>query len=340
MADPSPTVSVLVCTSGRPQMLGRLLAALASGMRKPEQLVVVNGVQGDSGSQTTAAAESQAANFEHVVVVEHPNRNLATLRNLGIPHCTGDIVAFTDDDAIPDADWVLNLARAHANLSGPAAVGGEVRGMRQDSMISRMADVVVFPSPVPGRPVHTLPTVNMSYSRTLLATVGEFDVTLFRGEDVDYNWRALQAGVPITFDPALRVRHEHRATVMGLYRQQYMYGRAYVLVRRKWSLMYSVYPRKLYTVRDWAKLAHSALAILYQPILVARLMKSRSDRLAAYPILVGHHFTWKAGMVRQALASRRALPSDPPPVEDHRIREWRQGSEARAATGRAGHLVV
>lgn len=339
MTDGLPSVSVLVCSSGRPDKLSRLVDALATGDRKPEQLVVVNGIQDGSGWQTTSAIERRAGEFEQVVVVEHPNRNLASLRNLGIPHCTGDVVAFTDDDAVPDADWVFHLAGSHALLDTPAAVGGTVRGMYSGSLLSRIADVVVFPPPVSGRPVHTLPTVNMSYSRDLLDAVGDFDVTLFRGEDVDYNWRVIQAGVPITFEPAMRVLHEHRATLIGLYRQQYMYGRAYVLVRRKWPAMYSVYPRSLRTSRDWAKLVHSALAVLYQPLLVAKLMKSRADQIAAYPILVGHHFIWKAGMVRQALASGSSPSLEPTQVQVPVVREWRQG-EQRGAGGRSDHHVA
>ncbi len=327
MAEELPTVTLLVCTSGRPQLLHRLLTAMSSGRRKPEQVVVVNGVVAGAPDRTASIVEEHAAEFERVVLLEHPNRNLATLRNIGIPHCREQIIAFTDDDAVPDDDWILSIARAHASHPGPAAVGGAVRGLRPDSLVSRIADQVVFPSPVPGRPVHTLPTVNMSYSRILVGTVGNFDVTLFRGEDVDFNWRARLAGVRIHFDPSIRVRHEHRPSVLALYRQQYMYGRAYVLVRRKWPDMYAVYPRHLRTARDWAKLFHAGLAVLYQPLLVARAMPLRRDRVLAYPILVGHHAVWKLGMLRQGLKDFRTRPDsfDGPAIALPKIQVWEHG---------------
>jgi glycosyltransferase involved in cell wall biosynthesis len=322
-------------------LLARVLRALAAGTRKPEQLVVVNGTPPDSESETTAVVERESSVFDHVVVLEHPNRNLAALRNIGLPHCTSEVIALTDDDAVPGDDWVLAIAQAHGGFGPRAAIGGEVRGLHPECLISRIADVVVFPSPAAGRPVHTLPTVNMSYGRQLVATVGNFDETLFRGEDVDYNWRAIQAGVTIVFDPAIRVRHEHRADLIGLYQQQYMYGRAYVLVRRKWPCMYSVYPRQLKSVRDWAKLAHSALAILYQPLLVASSLKSTADRIAAFPVLVGHHFIWKTGMLRQALGPAQHPAEPPAGVESPLVRSWKRGREEHEEISRsAGHSLA
>ena len=83
--------------------------------------------------------------------------------------------------------------------------------------------------------------------------VGLQDTSLFRGEDVDYNWRVQQAGYEIYYDPAVRVLHHHRATLRALLRQHYMYGRAYYLVRRKWPQMYCVYPHALRRRRDWLK---------------------------------------------------------------------------------------
>ncbi len=294
-----PTVTLLVCSSGRAPLLDRLLGTIASDGDLPDELVVVNGRDGE----TPAVMERYATVFQRVVLVVHPNRNLATLRNLGLPYCSGDVVAMTDDDAVPEHGWVAHIRSAHQEDDKTGAVGGAVRGLN-DRFLSRLADAVVFPDPRPGRPMHTLPTVNMSYKRSAMREVGEFDPRLFRGEDVDYNWRLLQAGCDIRFEPEMRVRHEHRTTLRGLYQQQYMYGRAYVLVRAKWPEMYCVYPHRLNSPRAWAKALHCVLAIVYQPWGVASHLPSPSERLAAYPLLVVHHLVWKLGMLRQAAEIR------------------------------------
>lgn len=312
----APTVTLLICTSGRSRLLEGCLTAIVKGVDLPEQLVVVNGSDG----RTPAVVERFATAFPEVTLVEHPNRNLATLRNLGLPHCTGDIVAMTDDDAVPDPGWIQALRSSHERRPSVGAVGGAVRGLSND-FLSRLADAVVFPDPHPRRPVHTLPTVNMSYKATALEAAGEFDDALFRGEDVDYNWRVIQSGYDIVFEPSMRVRHQHRTTLWGLYQQQYMYGRAYVLVRRKWPDMYSVYPHSFRTPRSWVKLAYCMGAIVFMPLGIARRLATR-DRVRAYPVLIIHHLVWKAGMLRQVMSKGAQTPES---LEQPSVIRWRSG---------------
>jgi GT2 family glycosyltransferase len=61
-----------------------------------------------------------------------------------LPHCTGDIIAMTDDDAEVFPDWVTQMKRAHAEHPEAGAVGGPVIGADADSLVSRIADQVTF----------------------------------------------------------------------------------------------------------------------------------------------------------------------------------------------------
>jgi GT2 family glycosyltransferase len=313
-----PSVTLMVCTSGRARQLDRCLQSVVAGSDRPEQLVVVNGEDG----QTPEVVAKHVAAFQDVVLLRHPNRSLATLRNIGMPHCSCEVVAMTDDDAVVGVDWLVTLRHEHGQDSKVGAIGGPVSGL-SGSFASRVADTVVFPTPGADKPILTLPTVNMSYQRAAVKDVGEFDETFFRGEDVDFNWRLVRAGYSIRYEPRMKVRHEHRATIRGLYQQQWMYGRAYVLVRTKWPEMYSVYPHTFRSVRSWLKLGYAALSIVYLPLEISRKLPNAVDRLRAYPVLVGHHLVWKLGMVRQALSRGAGLP---PPLHDLVVVErWRDG---------------
>ncbi len=314
----APTVSVLICSDGRPLLLERCLHSLAKGDDLPDQVVVVSG--GDV--ETAEVLECSARRFPAVVLITHPNRNLSGQRNVGLRHCNGDIIALTDDDAVPAKGWVSAIRSAHARLPDAGAIGGKVVGLNSSSFLSRIADLVVFPDPDPLRPINTLPGVNVSYRRIVMEAVGEFDESLFRGEDVDYNWRVLQLGLTITFDSRMLLQHQHRLTLSGLYHQQYMYGRAYVLVRRKWPDMYCVYPHDLHSVRQWAKLLHCVLAIVYQPLLLVRKSGLKDDRWLAYPTLVGHHLVWKLGMLRQLLIRQSEVPTDSTTASETSVHQW------------------
>lgn len=297
--------SVLICTYNRPDLLAQALAALLDRTSEPpDQVVVVNG--GDERSDAVVRGFMGRAGVE-VKLIKTVNKNLAASRNVGLPHCTGALVAMTDDDAEVFPDWVTQMKAQHAAHPEAGVIGGAVISAPGGSpLINQLADAVTFPLPAAAGYVrHNLPGVNVSYKRALLDQVGLQDETLFRGEDVDFNWRIKQVGAQIYFHPAIKVLHHHRPTLRQFWRQHYMYGRAYYLVRRKWQTMYSVYPRHLRSVRDVLKAGYFVLAVFIQPAAVARKLPKGRDKLLAYPILVVNHALWKYGMIVQWWQERR-----------------------------------
>ena len=78
-----------------------------------------------------------------------------------------------------------------------------------------------------------MPGVNSSYKKEVMNIVGKYDEKLFRGEDVDYNWRVKLIGWDILYHPEIKVKHIHRPTWKGLFYQHFMYGRAHYLVKEK-----------------------------------------------------------------------------------------------------------
>jgi GT2 family glycosyltransferase len=296
-------VSALICTYNRADLLqGALQALLERTQEKPDQVVIVNG--GDQAADELVQDFGRSAGVE-VTLVNTPNKNLATSRNVGLPRCGGDIIAMTDDDAEVFPDWVTQIKRVHREHPEAGAVGGPVLPKDQASFLARAGGLATFPSwPVP-RYVRTLPGVNIAYKREAVDQVGLQDETLFRGEDVDFNWRVKRAGYEIYFDPSVKVRHHHRKTLRGLIQQQYMYGRAYVLVRRKWPEMYCVYPHGLRSTTDILKAANFLGALVYQPFLAAAALKPVHEKMMAWPILSALGLAWKAGMVAQMLHGGR-----------------------------------
>jgi GT2 family glycosyltransferase len=284
-------------------MLRQSLAALLERTEdKPDQVVIVNG-GGPEADEVVHDFRSRPdlASID-ICLFKTTNKNLATSRNVGLPHCKGEIIAMTDDDAEVFPDWIAQLKRAHAAHPEAGAIGGPVFGANKASFISRVADRVTFPSFPDVRPVRTLPGVNISYKRTAVERIGPQDETLFRGEDVDYNWRVKRFGYEILFDPEIRVLHHHRSTLKGFLNQHYMYGRAYYRVRLKWPEMYCVYPHTLRRPKDLLKGANYVAAVLYEPLFASLHMDRAGDKLLAYPLLVANQLAWRAGMVRERAA--------------------------------------
>jgi GT2 family glycosyltransferase len=293
-------LSVLICTYNRPELLARALESLIRNTQeKPDQIVVVNG--GDE--RTDRLVESLITGNKdgvEIILITTVNKNVASNRNVGLPHCRGDIIAMTDDDAEVFPNWVTMMKQAHKEHPEAGAVGGTVIGTDTDSLIGKVADLITFPSWPEPQYVRTLPTVNISYKREVLESIGQLDDTLFRGEDVDYNWRVQKLGYKIYFDPRIKVYHQHRATLNGFLNQHYMYGRAYYLVRRKWHDMYCVYPHRIRRVRDGLKAGNFIAALFYQPFRTSQQVSSFKSRLSVIPLLFLAELAWKGGMVVEA----------------------------------------
>jgi GT2 family glycosyltransferase len=296
--------SVLICTYNRPDLLQISLSALIDKtIEKPDQVVVVNGGDERSDSIVQFFMDRPGITVELIKTV---NVNLATSRNIGLVRCSGDFVAMTDDDAEVFPDWVTEMKRIHEEHPEAGAVGGAVLGADSDkSLLSRIADVATFSSPPEASYVRTLPGVNVSYKRLVLQKVGLQDETLFRGEDVDFNWRVKLLGYEIYYTPEIKVIHHHRQTVKGFINQFYMYGRAYYLVRSKWPEMYCVYPLKITRFHDLLKILYFFVSSLFEPAQILTKLSAFKDKLFSLPIVYLLHLSWKIGVFQQALISKQ-----------------------------------
>jgi glycosyltransferase involved in cell wall biosynthesis len=93
------TVTVVICTRYRPAFLTKCLEAVTALNPAADQILVVDNTQGDREAE--AAARQFAARY----IVE-PTAGLSYARNRGLAECNTDIVAYIDDDALANQDWL------------------------------------------------------------------------------------------------------------------------------------------------------------------------------------------------------------------------------------------
>jgi succinoglycan biosynthesis protein ExoM len=113
MTSQVPHISVCVCTYKRPDLLERLLRAVAAqetGGLFTFSLVVADNDQSRS-SETVVEAFRRAHSVSIRYCVE-PRQSIALARNKAVENAEGDFVAFLDDDEFPEKNWLLNLVRA------------------------------------------------------------------------------------------------------------------------------------------------------------------------------------------------------------------------------------
>ena len=108
--------SVVICTHSRPAALRQALQALSLQTLPPTEIVIVE--NGEKDASTESLAQEFGARF-----LRTPEQGLSLARNLGLLASSGDIVAFIDDDCVPDKDWLLSMARGFHDPRTMAAGG-------------------------------------------------------------------------------------------------------------------------------------------------------------------------------------------------------------------------
>jgi cellulose synthase/poly-beta-1,6-N-acetylglucosamine synthase-like glycosyltransferase len=115
--DPTQTVTIAICTCNRPADLRICLEAIGRLDPGPSEVLVVDNSAGDPA--TKAAAMEFGARY---IVELAPG--LSRARNRGLVESNCEFVAFVDDDAIPDAQWLAHIVKPFADPN-IAAVTGE-----------------------------------------------------------------------------------------------------------------------------------------------------------------------------------------------------------------------
>jgi GT2 family glycosyltransferase len=115
-SNPVLSATVVICTHNRPDKLAACLHAI-SQLRYPEYnvLVVENGA---ADGRTRPLCEERGVHYLHSPII-----GLSRARNDGARACSTELVAYTDDDALPHEDWLESLAVEFHEPSVMAAGG-------------------------------------------------------------------------------------------------------------------------------------------------------------------------------------------------------------------------
>jgi GT2 family glycosyltransferase len=230
-----PAISVVVCSyNGSRTIRDTLDHVHALDYPNFEVIVVSDG--------STDRTGSIARGYPGVRVIETANQGLSAARNEGMQAAAGEIIAYIDDDAYPDSQWLQYLAHAFRS-STHAAIGGPNVPPQGEGPIAECV------AKAPGGPIHVLvsddlaehiPGCNFAIRKSALEAIGGWD-PIYRaaGDDVDVCWRLQARGLTIGFHPGAVVWHHRRNSFRAYWRQQRGYGKAEALLEQKWPEKYN-----------------------------------------------------------------------------------------------------
>lgn len=211
-------MSVVICayTERRWDDIVAAVASVRAQTRPPARTILVV-------DHNPPLLERACVAFPDLRVVPNAGRGgLSGARNTGVAHAVGDVVAFLDDDARAEPDWLERLAAAYSSPS-VVGVGGAATPVwpgRRPSWLLPEFDWVVGCSfagmPTARAPVRNLIGANMSFRREVFGTVGGFTDGIGRvgsrplgceETELGIRLRQWRLGVRLVYEPDAVVRH-------------------------------------------------------------------------------------------------------------------------------------
>ena len=184
-ADPTPEaalppISVVVAVRDEATNLPTLLAALTRQTHPCYEIILVDDASDDATPEIIRAWQQNHATVR-MLRVDHPQKpRKKHALTQGIEAATHDLLAFTDADCAPPADWLAILARHHAAAEHDVLLTGYSPFRKAPGLLNRLARYETFVTGFLtaataglGRPYMAVGR-SLSYSRAVFRRIGGF----------------------------------------------------------------------------------------------------------------------------------------------------------------------
>jgi len=206
--------SVIIPTYNRGSLIIKTLKALSSQTLPAEEMEVIIVDDGSTDTTGTEVEQYIQANPQRQwrYLYRSVNRGKASVCNLGILSSKSSLIVFTDDDCVPQPDWVEMHVKRHSETNEPISVLGAVtmplEWIRESNFVRYQNSRYIANRSTRsvGGDLCNLPPnyfggANISVPHEQLLRVGLFDDKVGRGQDVELGYRLWKAGVKLVYDP-------------------------------------------------------------------------------------------------------------------------------------------
>ncbi len=223
-----PAISVVIPSYARPDRLRGCLAALAASDLDRARFEVI--VVDDGSPEPLAPLVEPFMERLNLQVLRQSNQGPAAARNAGARAAKGTLLAFTDDDCLPEAGWLTALEAAFARQYGSMMGGRVVNALPGNVYSAASQDLVDFLYAYFGADKGSAPfftSNNLACDRQMFLDLGGFDerFPLAAAEDREIGMRWRDRGGSLVFVPDAVVAHAHHLSFGRFWRQHSNYGR-------------------------------------------------------------------------------------------------------------------
>jgi glycosyltransferase involved in cell wall biosynthesis len=239
-------ISVVVPTYKRPSLLAKCIDALYKQQFPKNEfdvIIVSDGQDEETEITLLELKDNNGASLRYYALERKSGP--AAARNLGWRHASAPLVAFTDDDCIPDPDWlqaIYDLYVQQASVALIAFTGKTIVPIPEiptdyEKNISHLSRAEFI-------------TANCAVTKEALTNVGGFDerFTMAWREDSDLQFKLMEQGIPLIKNENAIVTHPVRKAPWAVSLRDEKKGVFNSLLYKKYP---GLYKQKIQTTPPW-----------------------------------------------------------------------------------------
>lgn len=200
----SNLISVIIATHNRPETLKLTLDSLLAQQCDNSFNYKIMIVDNNSSSQTKELIESYTTKFNgRLKYIFEPKKGKSYALNKGIKESEGEIIALTDDDCMPEKDWLSKIYSNFTENNNLEVILG--KAVYEDNMPFYLNKEILRGN-----------GLNLSFRKRLIEEIGNFDNHFGPGsigcaaEDTDFVYRVHKKNKNIAIVEDIKVIHKLR----------------------------------------------------------------------------------------------------------------------------------
>ncbi len=177
----------------------------------------------DNGSDSEQNIAGAIAQFKGVLANHESFPSSYAARNKGISLAKGDIIAFTDADCIPCADWIERGIKNLLQVPNCGLLVGKIeiffKTDKKVTPVELYESIAAFPQKEFLEKYRGGATANLFTYRNVIERVGLFKTTLKSGGDIEWGQRVYSFGYQQIYSDEVCVKHPARYSFEQIYKQ-------------------------------------------------------------------------------------------------------------------------
>lgn len=235
MSSDNLTFSIIIPTYERPAQISKCLESIAKLDYPKNKFEVV--VVDDGSINPPEKLVNSYKDRLNITLITQKNAGPAGARNTGAKKASGEFLAFTDDDCVPDSNW-LNAFENEFNRDPEIVLGGyTVNSLAENPYSTASQELINYLYSYYNSDRNNakfFASNNIAVRADLFEQIGGFDVTTLRAtaEDREICDRWVYNGHKMTYTTDAIVFHSHNLSLTQYWKQHFNYGRGAYYFRK------------------------------------------------------------------------------------------------------------